>query len=202
MIKVGLTGGIGSGKSTVSNMLKELNIPVIDADKTAREILVNYPQALQEIKDEFGNSFFDEKGNLKRTELGNHVFKDNKRKERLEAITHPYIIKEILSKLEQYNKEGYNICVLDAPILIEVGLNSLMDYNILIWVDIDTQVKRVERRDDLSEEQIMLRIKAQMPLEMKKEYVDFIVDNSGDISSTKEQIENILKQILDSEVKK
>lgn len=202
MIKIGLTGGIGSGKSTVSNILKEYNIPVIDADIIARDVLLKYPQIVRNIKIQFGETFFDEKGNLKRRELGNYIFKEKSRKEKLEAITLPFIIKEIFDKVEKYNKQGDKLCVVDAPTLIEVGLYKYMDYNMLIWVDEITQINRVKQRDLLSEELIKDRIKMQMSLDEKKRYVDFVIDNTKSVAHTKEQVDTVLKKIYCIEVEK
>lgn len=202
MLKVGLTGGIGSGKSTITEMLKEKDIPVIDADKISRDIFQIYPEAAYKIRKAFGDRFFYENGDLKRRELGNFVFQDNKRKEKLEDITLPYITKEIFTRIEQYNKYGAKIIVIDAPTLIEVNLHKRMDFNILVWVDIDTQVERVKNRDLLSTQNIMNRINAQIPLDEKKKYVDFIIDNRGDLNHTKEQLEEILKIICRFEGKR
>ncbi|SKA75251.1 dephospho-CoA kinase [Clostridium sp. USBA 49] len=196
MIKIGLTGGIGSGKSTVSNILKGYGYPIIDADIIARDILFKYPETLYNIKIQFGEKFFDEKGNLKRRELGNYVFKEQSLKQKLEDITLPYIKKEIFDQIEQYNKKGAKLCIVDAPTLIEVGLHKYMDYNILVWVDENTQIKRVKYRDLLSEDLIKDRIKMQMPLDKKKNYVDFIIDNTKTLIHTKEQVEEVLKKIL------
>lgn len=202
MLKVGLTGGIGSGKSTVSHMFREQKIPVIDADVISREIFEIYPNISEEIKKEFGSSFFDECGNLKRKELGSYIFKDKKRKETLEAITLPYILKETFNRLEQCNANGDKICVVDAPTLIEVGMHNAMDLNILVWVDLNTQIERVKRRDNLKDEEILNRIKSQMPIDEKKNYVNFVIDNKGSIEYTKEQFKVILEKLINYEVVK
>jgi dephospho-CoA kinase len=202
MLKVGLTGGIGSGKSTVSTMFKEEKISVIDADIVAREIFQIYPSINKEISQSFGEQYFDSHGNLKRRELGSFVFKDKKRIEALETITLPYIIKEIFKRLEQYNELGSKFCIVDAPTLIEVGLHRSMDLNILVWVDFQTQLERVRSRDNLSCEDIINRIRMQMPLEDKRRHVDFIIDNRGSMQYTKEQFCDILKKLYDYEVSK
>lgn len=201
MIKVGLTGGIGSGKSTVSNFLKEKGIPVIDADIISRDILILYPEVVGNIRKEFGSEFFDDKGLLKRRELGNFVFKNPKGKLKLEALTIPYIIKEIFLKIEKYKDEGFKMCIVDAPTLIETGLYKSMDFNILVWVDLNTQIERVVKRDNLNLDDVKNRINVQIPLEDKKKYVNFIIDNRSSIEATMKQVDKVLQEIYSSEVR-
>lgn len=201
MLKVGLTGGIGSGKSTVSKLIAEKKIPIIDADTIAREILILYPEVINNIKIQFGDSFFDSNGQLKRKELGNFVFNNHKEKLKLEALTLPFIIHEIFLRLEKYNREGAKLCIVDAPTLIETDLYKSMDINILVWVDLKTQIERVMNRDYLNIEDVIIRINSQMPLEKKKKYVNFIIDNRGSLEYTKEQLENLLLKIYKFEVR-
>lgn len=196
MLKVGLTGGIGSGKSTVSNMMKDKNIPVIDADIISREVLDIYPDILKEIEYTFGKEFIDSDGRLKRRQLGDFVFKDQNERKKLESILIPYIKKEIFNRFDEYYKEEYQLCVLDAPTLIENGIHKNMDINILVWVDRNTQFERVKSRDNLSYEQVENRIKSQMALDDKKAMVDYIIDNSGTIEETRHQLDKILECIM------
>lgn len=195
MIKVGLTGGIGSGKSTVSNILREKNIPIIDADIIAREILEIYPDILKEIEEGFGKEFFDKEGKLRRRELGDCVFKDKVLLDNLEKIMLPYIKLEIFSRIKKLSELGKKICIVDAPTLIEHSIHEYMDVNILVWVNEDTQVQRVIKRDNMEKEQVSNRINAQMTLESKKEKVDFIIDNNGSLQETRNQIDEILLKI-------
>ena len=202
MITVGLTGGIGSGKSTISNMIKSKDIPIIDADLISREVLNIYPEILQEIKETFGEEFVDEDGNLKRRELGNHIFGQDDLRKKLENIIIPYIKKEIFNRIEECNKSNEKICVVDAPTLIEHKINEKMDYNILVWVDKDTQIERVKLRDNMDHEEVIKRINSQMSLEEKIKYVDFTIDNSGSLDNTKKELEEVLGKVIRLEEEK
>lgn len=195
MIKIGLTGGIGSGKSTVTKMLLEKNIPVVDVDIISREVLELYPETLKEIRDIFGEVFIDEKGKLKRRELGNHIFKSSELRKKLENILIPHIKKEIFNRIERYNEMGESICVVDAATLIEHFIHKEMDFNILVWIDRELQIKRVMARDKLQKDEILNRINSQMRIEDKREEVDYIIDNRGDLKYTEEQLDNILTEI-------
>lgn len=195
MLRIGLTGGIGSGKSTVSSILREKGFNIIDADVIAREVLLLYPIILEKVKECFGKNFFDESGQLKRKEFGNFIFAEEERRKHYEDIILPYIKKEIFHRIKRFEEEKNEICVLDAPTLIENGLHKEMNINILVWVDIDTQIERIKKRDDLLDTEIIDRINSQMSLEEKREFVDYIIDNSHTIERTKKELENTLKEI-------
>ncbi len=195
-IVVGLTGGIGSGKSTVSNMLIERNIPVIDADKISREVLIIYPEVLWSIKKEFGEEVFDENDNLDRKKLGAMIFSNEIFKKKLENIIIPYIKKEIFDKIEKYVKAGEKFCIVDAPTLIENNLHKYMDEVIVIVVNEKIQIKRVMARDSLSKKDALNRINSQMPLKEKLKYATYTIDNSDTLSHTEEQLDNIIFNLL------
>lgn len=199
MLKIGLTGGVGSGKSTISNILKDKGIKIIDADFIAREVLNIYPKIKEKIKETFGEEFFDNQGNLKRRELGNFIFMHEERRKALEGIIMPYIKKEIDLRFKTYEEAGEDICILDAPTLIEQGIYKYMHKNILIWVDRETQIERVMKRDNFTRKQVLDRTNSQMDLEEKKKYVDFVIDNSKDLISTINQINYIIAMIKKDE---
>lgn len=192
MIKVGLTGGIGTGKSTVSGMLIAAGFKVIDADLVAKQVLNNYPEILNTVRSEFGEGFFDWRGEFRRKEFGNHIFRFPKQRIKYEAIIVPYIIKEINLAFERYEKNGEKLIVLDAPTLIENNLHREMDYVILVWADNNTQIQRVKSRDKVSNGDAISRINAQMPLESKKEFANILIDNNGELAKTKKQVEDIV----------
>jgi dephospho-CoA kinase len=192
MIKIGLTGGIGSGKSTVSSILKGHNFTIIDADLISRDIYDIYPKLLETIKNEFGEQFIDESGKLLRRKLGDYIFKYIERRKTLESIVIPLIKEEILKRLHEYDRIGEKFCIVDAPTLIENNLHEDMDINILVWTDKSTQLARLRKRDNLNEEQAVNRINSQMSLDEKRKFVDFIIDNSSSIEDTKEQVVRLI----------
>lgn len=195
MLRIGLTGGIGSGKTTISSLLKEKGIPIVDADIIAREVLKEYPLILETIKEKFGTKFINENGELTRREFGNFIFKNPLKRLEYEEIIMPYIKKEIFDQMNEYEKLGEVACVVDAPTLIEQGLNECMDFNILVWVDTQTQIERVKERDKLKDEEVLDRINSQMSLNEKRKVVDFIIDNTFTIEETKKQVEKLVKVI-------
>ncbi|MCM1990703.1 dephospho-CoA kinase [Oceanirhabdus seepicola] len=195
MLKIGLTGGIGSGKSTISNFLKEIGIKVVDADKISREVLGIYPEINERIRNEFGENVFVQDGNLNRKMLGNIIFQNTEKKKSFENIIIPYIIKEIRERIDALEKNREKIIVLDAPTLMEQKLNEEMDYNITVWVDRETQIERVMGRDKSSIEEVISRIDSQMSLDKKKELSDFIIDNRGAVQDTLQQVKKVLRVI-------
>ncbi len=192
MIKIGLTGGIGSGKSTVSKMLVDKGFKVIDADNISKEVLVKYPEIIDKIKIEFGTGFFDWRGEFRRREFGNHIFRFPKQRKKYEDIIMPYIKNEIFNEIDSYEKAGESIIILDAPTLIENDLHTSMDYIIVVWVDNNTQVIRLKNRDRLSREEAINRMNAQLSLDKKRDYAHIIIDNNGDLLKTKNQVDKVM----------
>ena len=192
MIKVGLTGGIGSGKSTVSKILMDKGFKVVDADVISKEVFVKYPEIIDKIRIGFGEGFFDWRGEFRRKEFGNHIFRFPKQRKKYEEIIIPYIKKEIFNEIDKLEKSGEKMIFLDAPTLIENNLQENMDFIIVVWVDNNTQVMRVRNRDALSRDEIINRINSQIPLDKKRDYADIIIDNSKDLIKTKAQVEKLV----------
>lgn len=192
MIKFGLTGSIGTGKSTISKMLLEKGYKVIDADEIAKNVLVKYPQILNRIRSDFGEGFFDWRGEFRRKEFGNHIFRFPKQRVKYEEIIMPYILNEIEDELK---KTKGKIVFLDAPTLIENNLHENMDYVVLAVTSHNTQLQRIKLRDKLNNTDALSRINAQMPLEKKKEYAHIIIDNEGSLLDTKKQVDEFVNFI-------
>jgi dephospho-CoA kinase len=195
VIKIGLTGGIGSGKSTVSNILRESGISIVDADIIAREVIENYPVIIEKIKHIFSEKFIDISGKLKRREFGNYIFSNEVERSKYETIIIPFIKKEILKKVEELEQKHEKICVIDGATLIENGFCSYLDEMLLVWVNKGVQINRVKNRDELTESQVLDRINSQMSLEEKKKYADFVLDNSNTLDETKTQLKDIFTRI-------
>ena len=193
MIKIGLTGGIGSGKSTVSFMLKEAGFNIIDADIIARDVLVEYPEILERVRVEFGSGFFDWRGDFRRKEFGNHIFRFPKQRKKYEEIILPYIKREIYENIDELEKKNADFVIVDAPTLIENDLHKDMDYVILVWVDNNTQIQRVRSRDTLSRDEAINRINSQMPLDRKKDFSNIIIENNDTLAKTKEQVDLLIE---------
>jgi len=194
---IGLTGGIASGKSTVSKLLKEFGAYIIDADQIAREIVQPGQPALQEIEQAFGPGIILPDGSLDRKKVGGIVFKDEQALKRLNTITHNRIKLEIDKAIEKATREGYNVVVLDVPLLIEVGWQHMTDSVWVVYVDKETQIKRLLDRDNLSQEDALGRIAAQMALDEKILSADVIIDNRGSLEKTRIQIIEALSKLSD-----
>jgi len=195
---VGLTGGIASGKSTVSAMLKKLGAVIIDADLAARQIVEPGKKAWQKIRDTFKGEYFHQDGTLNRAKLGELVFADSQALAKLNEITHPLIIEEIGRQTETWKtgKCQPPLLVIDAPLLIETGLHLGVDEVWLVSCSQEEQIKRLRERDNLSYQEAVRRIAAQMPLAEKRKYAQQVIDNSTSLEETEQQVRELWRGIL------
>ena len=192
MIKIGLTGGIGTGKSTVSAILKNEGFKVIDADTVSKNVLEDKPEILEKVRIQFGEGFFDWRGEFRRREFGNHIFRFPKQRIKYEEIIMPYIKAKIENEIKSYEKKGEKIVIIDAPTLIENNLHEEMDYVILVCTDNSTQIQRVKNRDKLTQSEVVSRINAQMSMEDKKEFANITIDNNNDLVETQKQVYDLI----------
>lgn len=192
MIKIGLTGGIGTGKSTVCNILRDEGFKIIDADIIAKEVIEKNPEILNMVRTQFGSGFFDWRGEFRRREFGNHIFRFPKERMKYESIIMPYIKKSLAESIKYYEKKGEKVVIIDAPTLIENNMQDEMDYIVLACVDNSVQIQRVMSRDKLSKPDVVTRINAQMPLDAKKEFANIIIDNNGELLETQKQVYDLI----------
>jgi dephospho-CoA kinase len=187
---LGLTGGIGSGKSMVAQMFARLGAVVIDADQLAREVVEPGQPALQEIVATFGRDMLLPDGRLDRPKLARIIFADPVERAKLDAITHPRIRARMDEEIKA-RRSGPGVLIVDIPLLYENNRMNQVERVIVVWVDPQTQVRRIRQRDGLSAEAARQRIAAQMPLEAKRARADHVIDNSGTKEDTRRQVEAI-----------
>lgn len=190
---IGLTGGIGSGKSTVSEYLKKRGCIIIDADEMSRKMTEKGGAALVAIREAFGDGYFRADGSLDRKKLGATVFADSEKKQILENIVTKAVIKKTIEEIESLrNADKKGIAVLDAPLLFEFGMQHYTDENWLVTADKALIIDRVKARDGMAEDEILERISNQMPDSDKRALADRIIDNSKDLGYLYEQIAALL----------
>lgn len=187
---IGITGGIASGKSFVSNYLVDLGYEVIDCDKISKYLSeINSPIYNAIIK-EFGKDFLNDDLSLNRKKLGSLVFNDSISLKKLNDITHPLIIEEIKNKINESNSD---LIFIDIPLLFESNLEYLCDRIVCVYVDEKTQIKRLMNRDNIDKEYAIKRINCQMPLSKKIEMSDYVIYSLEDFELTRINIEKMLK---------
>ncbi|MCA0171616.1 dephospho-CoA kinase [Bacillus sp. RAR_GA_16] len=191
---IGLTGGIASGKSTVAEMIRRYNLPIVDADVMARKVVEPGEPALEKIFQLFGEDMKAEDGGLDRKKLGSVIFKDEEKRNVLNQVLHPAIRKGMLDQAAAYKKQGSTHVVFDIPLLFESQLTHMVDQTLLVYVDAKTQLSRLVNRDGSTEEEALDRIQSQMPIEEKKDLADEVIDNTGRREETEEQLNSILKK--------
>jgi len=196
MLRVGLTGGIATGKSLVGAILVELGCHLIDSDEITHELLRPGQSVHAMVVEEFGNRILAPDGTIDRRILGDIVFKDPNARARLNGLVHPAVIqrqREWLSEMQEQDPQG--IAVVVAALMIEVGTYKNYDKIIVVTCRPEVQKERLKARSALTDEQIEARIHSQMPMEEKVKYADFVIDNSGAIAETREQVRKVYAQL-------
>lgn len=189
-MKIGLTGGIATGKSTVARLLVERGAFLVDADQVAREVVEPGEPALEAIASLFGQAVLQSDGSLNRQALGAIVFQDKSLLSKLEGITHPAIRTRMQERLRSFSEQYPDkLAVADVPLLYETGQTSLYDGIMVVYVPEALQLERLMLRNSLPEEEAKRRIRLQMDIEEKRKRADWVIDNSGDMEQTKRQID-------------
>jgi dephospho-CoA kinase len=203
MLRVGLTGSIGVGKSFVSGVLAELGCRVLDADETAREVVTPNSNGLRDLVATFGSQILEADGNLNRSALGAIVFADDAKRATLNSILHPYIIAAQDQSLREWEAiDPRGIAVVDAALMIESGGYKRFDKLVVVYCREDVQLDRIMTRNNLSREEAARRIAAQMPQEEKKKFADYLIDSSEGFAATRRATEEVYRQLREDSARK
>lgn len=194
--RVGLTGSIASGKSTVARRLKDRGIPVIDLDKVGHEVLRRRHEAFEPVVAEFGHDILGPDGEIDRKKLGVVVFHDPEARERLNRIMHPKIREEEARRVQAMAEDGVPAVVTEAALLTETGQKKRFDFFVVVGCDPEIQVARLRKRDGSTEEEARKRIDAQLSFEQKKAEADWVIDTSGEKEKTFAETDRLAEEIL------
>ena len=196
-VVIGLTGGIGTGKSTVSQILKEKKFPVIDLDIISHEV-IKFPKVVEKIVENFGKEVleYNNTGNwiVSREKLGRVIFGDREKRLILNSVMHPEILRIMREKILECKKEN-KIIFVEIQLLFEVQWEKEFDYILLVSAEKETQIKRILARDKRSEEEALSIINSQMPLDEKKKRSDYVIENDGNIQDLEKKVDDFLKKI-------
>jgi len=196
MYRIGLTGSIATGKSTVTNMLKELGAFVIDCDKMARDVVAPGTRGLAKIEAAFGKDAVAADGSMDRVYIGDLVFRNPEMKKRLENILFPLIFEALDAELLRLEREGATpVVFLDMPLLYEVKYDSYVDEVWLVYVPFEVQLSRLMKRNGYTKEEALLRIHSQISVDKKKSLAQQVIDNSGTLEDTKEQVRSLWERL-------
>jgi dephospho-CoA kinase len=194
MLRVGLTGGIGCGKSSVVEMLREMGVPVIEADDLVHELSRAGEAVHEEIVEAFGRESLAENGEIDRARLAGIVFGSPEKLERLNRIVHPRVLERTERWMGERRREGAQLVVVEAPLLVEAGFHRRLDRLVVVWCRPEQQIERLSGRG-MSGEEARQRIAAQMPAEEKMRLADYLIDNSGTRDQTRRQVDILVKKL-------
>ncbi|WP_148357424.1 dephospho-CoA kinase [Peribacillus simplex] len=191
---IGITGGIASGKSSVSLYLQELGFTIVDADLASRAVVEPGEEAYHQVVKAFGEDILLTDGNIDRVKLGSIIFHDEEKRLLLNGIVHPAVRNWMHLKTEEALSSGEETVFMDIPLLFESKLTFMVEKTLLVYVDEQVQLQRLMNRNGLSETEALARINSQMPLADKKVLADAVIDNNGDINETKRQVKSVLSE--------
>lgn len=193
---VGLTGGIASGKSTVSEILRQLGACIIDADVIARDIVMPDQPAWKSIVQHFGPEIILPDKSLNRPKLAEIIFNNPEQKAVLDNITHPLILSQMQQKTREAAQNNPPLLVWDVPLLFETGFDKYTDVSILVYVPFQIQLQRLMARNNLNENEALARINSQMPLQKKQELATITINNSGSLAQTQETVKSVFRELI------
>jgi dephospho-CoA kinase len=191
MLKIAITGGAGSGKSTVARMFKELGAEVLDADQIARDAVAVGTSAWQELRRLFGEDFFNQNGTLNRSRLSQRIFADSEARHRLETLIHPLVAQELQSRVADLERQGARLVLVEVPLLFEAGREEEFDLVIVVAAPKADRIQRLKSRDHRTDEEIRGILQAQWPLADKVARAHYVVENGRELSLTQQQVKII-----------
>lgn len=191
---VGLTGGIASGKSTVADMIKQMGIEIIDADIEARRAVEIGEVAYEQIVTYFGEEILNGNQTINRAKLGEIIFNDSHKRQKLNEIVHPEVRRRMNEKKEAAILRGDKVVVLDIPLLFESELTHMVELVLLVYVEEEVQLHRLMSRNQLTKEEALARIRSQMPITDKLKLADKVINNNGTIEQTKKQLKDLFAE--------
>ena len=193
---LGVTGGIASGKTTVANMLRELGAPIIDFDLIARQVVEPGKPAWKEIVEYFGKQVLKKDNSLDRKKVSKIVFRDMEKRKKLEGFTHPRIHEEFVKQVNEIAKKDPNAIIQVAiPLLIELNLQYMFHKTLVVYIPQEKQIERLIERDGISEDEARNILKAQLPIDEKVGYADFVIYNEKSLEETKRQVEDLWRTL-------
>lgn len=195
MKRIGLTGGFGSGKSTVVEIIRSDNKPIVDTDEIARSLVSPGSQILKNIQEQFGREIINNNGELDRKALARQVFRNPIALQKLNALMHPAVESMMNQELKLFEDAGLAWAIIDVPLLYEVGWDTHFDATIVVWAPPEISRKRLMEQRGFTAEEIDERFAAQRPLEDKRRQADYVIDNSGSLDQTREQTLAVLKKL-------
>lgn len=194
---IGVTGGIGSGQSTVCEHLQQFGCKVIDVDKKAKQIIQKDNSLQNELKKTFGDEIFYKDGQLNRKRLAHLAFRDESQTLQLNKLIHPRMVAEVIEEMETARfSQKYPLIIVDAALIFEISIEQMFDAIIVVYASLNNRIKRVMERDGLKRTEVLARVKRQIPLDDKKTWADFTIDNNRTIDELKKQTEKIFNILI------
>ena len=195
MLKIGLTGGFGTGKSTVAGMFRSLGAKVLDADKMNHRLIHRGGACFPAVVKLFGKKILSGR-DIDRKKIAAVVFKNRAKLQQLNAIVHPAVIRDIKKEIQRFKRGKRTTIIIDAPLLIEAGLHKLCDCVIVVVSGREKQIQRVMRRMEINRKEVLKRIRAQMPLKRKIQLADITIHNNGTRIQTRKEVRRIWQSLL------
>lgn len=195
MLRIGLTGGIATGKSTVSNYLKELAYPLVDADLIARQLVEPGQEGLERLVARFGRKILDESGALNRQAFGQRLFGDAQLRQEVDQLLHPLIYEALEAESQRLAQAGVALAFFDIPLLYETGYDQKMDQVWVVYLPHDLQVERLMARNGWNQGQAEAAIASQASIETKRQGADLVIDNQGSLAATFAQVDQALSRL-------